>query len=325
LTGCTKALAIACLGLAGLVGCGGGGSSGPTSPPVVPSPRPSGLPAGTVLTIVSGEDGQPVTTAKVTVGGQQYQADASGAVSLTASATWGTLVDVVSAGYLDRQTLVRRDGTRIALWPVLPHMGFDSDYIAQLVYTAGTANPPPQGSTPLRRIPPGTTAASVSVSSEIAADDGMMAMHESAVASMNSADGGRVIYSVVTTRPTSGEAFDVKIDSADPICTDNTLAYTQVSVSGNDIVGGRIVYCGPDVAKTSTVTHELGHTFGLQHSLAWTDLMAGIRQRGVAQDFGPREILAMALMLQRPSGNRFPDNDRDIPAARRGTVTFICR
>jgi hypothetical protein len=204
-------------------------------------------------------------------------------------------------------------------------MGFDIDYTAQLVYTAGSSDPPPQGSSPLLRMRPTARQAFVFVSSEIAADDEMMAAHESGVASINSADGGQVMYSVVTARPTSGVVFDAKVDATDSFCTGTTRAFAQVSLVGNDIGGGRIVYCGPEPARSDTVTHELGHTFGLQHSPVWRELMAATRQRGRATDFGSRETLAMALMLQRPSGNRFPDSDRDISATGRGTITFICR
>lgn len=263
--------------------------------------------------------------ARVTVAGRLYESDASGQVTLAEPAAWGSLVDVVSSGYLDRNTLVRRDGgTRFVLWPLLPQMGFDADYTAQLVYTAGTRDPPPQGSTPLRRIGPGSARAFVVVTPEIWADDAMRSAHESAVASISAANAGRIAYGVGTTRPTSGLIFEATVDPGDPFCEKNVRAFTQVSLAGNDIVGGRVVYCEPDAAQSSTVTHELGHTFGLQHSLQWRELMAGLRQRGRSDDFGPREMLAMSLMLERSSGNRFPDSDRDIPASSRGTLTTVC-
>ena len=318
-----RRLAILCGALGAFLGCSD--SPTPTRPSVVPSPPPSGLAAGTILSVTSGEDGRPIAAAKVTVAGRAYLSDASGQLTLADPAAWGTLVDLVSPGFLDRQTLVRRDGgTRFVLWPLLPGMGFDEDYTAQLVYTFGTRDAPPRGSSPLRRMRPSTTQAFVLVTPEIWADEGMRAAHESGVALITAANGGRIVYGVGTARPTSGVVFEAKVDSAEPFCADRFLAFTQVSVAGNDIVGGRIVYCQPEAAKTETVTHELGHTFGLHHSLEWRELMAGVSQRGRAHDFGPRETLAMSLFFERRAGNRFPDNDRDIPASGRDTITIVC-
>jgi hypothetical protein len=47
--------------------------------------------------------------------------------------------------------------------------------------------------------------------------------------------------------------------------------------------------------------------------------------RFVASDFGARETLTMALLLERRGGNRFPDNDRDALQSGSGSVTIVCR
>lgn len=320
-----RRLAIVSAALAAFLRCGGGSSS-PTLPEAASSPLPSGLPAGTSISVASGEDGRPVVAAKVSVNGRQYDSDASGQVSLADTAPWGTVVDVVSPGFLDRQTLVRQDsGTRFVLWPLLPAIGFDDAYTSELVYTAGSRNPPPTGSTPLRRIRPGTTQAFVLVTQEIWGDETIREAHELAVGALTAASQGRIVYSVGVTRPGSGVVFEAKIDPAEASCGASTRAFTQLSLAGNDIVGGRIVYCLPGDVPSDTVTHELGHTFGLQHSPQWRELMAGVRQRGRAADFGPRETLAMSLLLERRSGNRFPDNDRSVAASTEAaTVTILC-
>ena len=54
--------------------------------------------------------------------------------------------------------------------------------------------------------------------------------------------------------------------------------------------------------------------------------MFGTFLRGRSAALGPREILIMNLMLRRPSGNRFPDNDRGAgSAAADGDVHIVCR
>jgi hypothetical protein len=279
-----------------------------------------------VISVASGEDGRPVASARVSLAGRQYDSDASGQVTVAEPAAWGALVDVVSPGFLDRQTLLRQDGgTRFVLWPLLPAIGFDEAYTSELVYTAGSRNPPPPGTTPLRRIRPGAAQAIVLVTPAIWGDERIREAHELAAAAVTAANQGRIVYSVGVTRPASGVVFEAKVDPAEPSCGESTRAFTRLSLSGNDIVGGLIVYCLPGDVPSDTVTHELGHTFGLQHSPQWRELMAGIRQRGRATDFGPRETLAMSLLLERRSGNRFPDNDRTVaPSSEATTATILC-
>lgn len=280
-----------------------------------------------MLTAVSGENGQPVGGARFVVAGRIYDADASGHVTLAEAAPVGGLVDVLKDGFLDRQSLVRSDrNPRLLLWPSTTAYGLTESYTAMLVYTAGTATPGANGGSPLRRLRQGTTQAFVSVSPEIAQDDRANSTHQSAVDMLNAAMGGRVVYSLAPTPPASGVVFDTRVDVADSICTSGqrVLAYTSVSLQAGEIVGGRIVYCGIDVARTSTVAHELGHTTGLQHSLDPADLMAAFKTDRQRDQFDPREILTMNLLLERRGGNRFPDNDRDVAPAARETLTIVC-
>jgi hypothetical protein len=103
--------------------------------------------------------------------------------------------------------------------------------------------------------------------------------------------------------------FDVKVDPADPWCDDDVLAFAHRRVRNDEIMGGRIVYCAADEARTGTALHEIGHAAGLEHSLVRGELMYPFAVRGGAEDFGPREILILGLMMQRRPGNRFPDHD----------------
>src|SRR6185436_18187550 len=86
-----------------------------------------------------------------------------------------------------------------------------------------------------------------------------------------------------------------------------------------------IVYCDPKSARTAVVSHEMGHTFGLYHSPVSKELMYAFFDGHGAAEFGARESLEMRLMLQRPGGNQFPDDDRSVRATGvSGTHVIVC-
>src|SRR5438445_12607487 len=92
-------LILAAVGLALPPGCGG--DTSPTAPKtVLPS---QDVPAGTVLSVKSGETERPVAGSSVTVAGRSYTSDTGGEVRLADPVGRGSLVDVVAAGFLDRQ------------------------------------------------------------------------------------------------------------------------------------------------------------------------------------------------------------------------------
>jgi hypothetical protein len=302
-----------------MTACGGGASS-PLAPSVVATPDP-GLPSGTAFDVVN-PSGDPVAGARVTVGTQTYTTDASGQFSLREGAPYGSLLDVIAPGFLDRQTMVRRDDSRrFVLWPRTTKY-VDESYTVELVYTAGAQSPGSTGANPLQRVRRGTTEAVVVPSREILDDDRAMASHMDAVAALNAALAGRLTYSVSPTRPSSGLVFEAKIDPTDPICVDRTLGYAQNSLRSGEIASGTIVYCHPEEISFMLVAHELGHTVGLQHSPNVGDIM--YRFIGRAGDrFSAPETLIMGLLFERPGGNRYPDNDRAVAAAARETVTIV--
>jgi hypothetical protein len=306
--------------------CGGSSSPSAATPTSVAIPDPTALATGTTLSVVSGENGQAVGGAKIVMAGRPYEADAGGQVTLAERVPFGSLVDVIAPGFLDRQSLIRAGTSgRFVLWPRTTTSGVDEAYTVEIVYTAGTDPPPPSGTSPLERLRLGTTQAFVVVSDEIRGDDQANSTHESAVATLNTALAGQVVYALVPTRPQAGVIFDAKVDPADRECDGGVRAYSLVRLQSGEITGGRVVYCNMEVAQSSTVAHELGHTVGLNHSPDDHELMFRFFSRRRSAEFGPRERLMMALLLERRGGNRFPDNDRDVPAGATGTFTIVCR
>jgi len=279
--------------------------------------RPSGLDAGTVLTMVSGETGAPVSGVTVTIGSQALTSNAAGQVRLTALAALGTTIDVLHPDYLDRLSTVRTGtGQRFALWPKTTQSGLNEHYTATLVYTSASDPPGPTGEASLQRLPRGTATVVVVPSPDLLGDGGAMDAHAQAVATLTEATGATVSYVLAPSRPPSGVVVTTRADPQDSRCTDSATlrGYTRGTYQGLELVSAEVVFCSLGVARSPTVGHELGHTFGLRHSPDDRDLMYFQFSNRRATTLGPREALLMRLMLDRPPGNRFPDNDRSATA-----------
>lgn len=317
--------------LLALTACGGGGGgSTPTTPstPVPPAPTPTPTPpitAGTVLTLVSGETDQPVGGATVSVGGRTLSTDAAGRVALPETVNPGTALDLTAAAFLDRLTLLRSPAsTRFTLWPRTSPTGLTETYTATLVYTSGASGTTGSvGADPLERITPGVQPFLVP-SAQILSDPPALAAHQDAVNAIAAATGGQLVYQIASQRPGSGAIFETRIDPAHGACEGGTIAATFAIVRNGEIVGGSIIFCRLDVARNETVTHEVGHTFGLNHSPDSREVMNAQTAPNQNTTLSAREALCMRLMLQRPAGNRFPDNERAIGLARTRERVFLC-
>ena len=115
-----------------LAGCGGSDASTPLSPSVTPPPSPQALPAGTTVSVVSGEDHGPVEGARVVLGTQEYLTDAAGRTVLAESSPYGSLADIVAAvSFRDRIS-----DTRDAVF-VLVVIGIGLDQETNERYTQG--------------------------------------------------------------------------------------------------------------------------------------------------------------------------------------------
>jgi hypothetical protein len=300
------------------LGCGGG--SRPTAPSTAATPAAE-IRSGTVLSLTVAETGEPAAEATVVVDGRTYASDPTGRVVLDQGVRQGTLVDILAAGMLDRQTLLRSSAdTAFSLWPRSSSTGLDEDYTRRMVYSWDKEEDP--GSSPLYRIA-GRQAVLVP-SAQLQADDTAMAAHQHAADEVNAAVGGAVHYSVEAVAPAAAVAFSTLLDPQDSGCKERVLALTSIRLHNGEISSGKIVFCTAGASRDGTVVHEVGHTFGLGHSPDPGEVMHAFKLRRQPDGFGVRESLVMRLMLQRRGGNRFPDNDRGVTATANGEVRIVC-
>jgi hypothetical protein len=319
----------AVLSVVGAAACGGGSAPAPTAPSA-PTPPPAYVPAGTKLSINFIHDGTPASEATLTIASRRYAIDERGEVTLTENAPWGGLIDVDGSNILDRQTVVRSSmGTALTVWPGTTEAGIDPHYTSILVYTSAAMAGGQDAAWPLHRLKPGTTEVVVVPDAALRANARSMGAHEEAAARMTMASEGRVVYRVADTRPVTGVVVDTKLAPEDPTCQSSggtVYAFAQNSANtAGEIYGSTIVYCVESgiVDYPNLILHELGHTFGLQHSPDPNEVM-----RAPAYSSGymsARESQAMLLLLARPAGNRFPDNDRDVRLAGTSSPVIVCR
>jgi hypothetical protein len=281
---------------------------------------PAGLAAGTSVQITSGETGEGVDGAVVTIDGREYTS-VDGRITLTETARLRSEVRIVAPGMLERRTLLRDlTTTRFALWPKASPNGMDEAFTQAIVYSH------PNGPGPLRRLAQGTTRVVVVPGEELRGEY-EMAAHQDAADRVTAATGGRVTYVVATQKPPAGVYVETRLGGEnDELCTQsNILGFEQDFIRNGETVRSVIVYCDPRSARTAVVSHEMGHTFGLYHSPDKGELMYAYFNGHGAVEFSPREALEMRLMMQRMGGNEFPDDDRAVSATGfTGTRITVC-
>lgn len=276
------------------------------------------------LTFVSGETQQPVAGAHVLVGGQVYSTDASGQVIVDAPAS---ALDVEAPGFLLREAPLAP--TRFTLWPRVSPTGLDEEATGRMVY--GCTEPGcPTGGDPLVRM---TARSAVIVpSAALLADEQATSALQEGARLLSAATEGALTLSVSGAGLAGvGPTVTAALDSNDPaILAQRAGAVTRRELNGNsEIVRASVVFRNLDLARRlPLVLHELGHTFGLGHSPRVGDMMWNGPEIYGQFDYSPRERLAMALMLQRAPGNRYPDVDVRVASVRSAgaprTSTWVC-
>ncbi len=304
--------------LSGLLvyGCADTGPTGPTtvSRALSAADTANGIVPGSTVRIVSGETGRPVAGARVVIAGREHMSDGSGQLTLEELASNGVSVDIEARGFLNRQTLVRRgEQTTFELWPSESPTRLDADYTRALVYLSASLGG--QGEPePLDRPSLDSGRVGLAPTGAIARDPEAMQSLRDAAAEMTEALGGAIVYSVGDDAGAVVITLLVEPEN-ESIVDENLRALTRCWTLRLVITRCEIVFRDVEVVRSNTTLHELGHTFGLNHSPDRSEIM-GVRRVRSPQRFSPRERLAMTLMIKRLPGNLFPDNDRQAPTLR---------
>ena len=284
------------------VACSDDGPTGPTSTVTLNQVNPV-APAGTVLSIRSGETGLPVAEAEIVVAGQSHLVDDEGQVVLKGSFASGSPIDVLGQAFLDRRTVLRAASeTTFELWPRSSPTGLTEDFTFEVVYTSAVSGEPRS----MMRIFPEVREVYVVPNERIGRDPRAMRVVATAAASIGEITGGAIEFIVAEgSTPAGAVVIDLIIDPEDTAAND-AVALARRRMRGRSIVGGTVIYESIETARSSTTLHELGHSSGSR------DVMNTRRNRSQVDRFSTREALVMSLMLKRPSGNEMPDSDRGV-------------
>jgi hypothetical protein len=318
------AIAAACATVLGLAGCERDSPPSPVTPNTKPSP-PALLPVGTQLAVVSGDDSAPVASAEVRIAGRVYRSDAAGQVVLVEAAEEGSLLEAEHGEFLPRRLQIREAGDgQVVLWPArVRRIRVDEDYTRKLVYTAWYESLRDQPR-PLKRLPRSARRVSLVPDARIRAMPESMAAIRDSARQMEAAMAGALAFSV-EEQPRGDVVMEMVIDPQGPCPLSACVTLTQ---QGSEIRAARIIFGREDVLglrKPSVILHEMGHAFGLEHSLDPADVMyQGSYPWGLV-DFTDAEWLTIRMVLRRRAGNTWPDNDTPTAADRAEVRTVLVR
>jgi hypothetical protein len=281
----------------------------PAEPPRGPGGGAPMLISPGVLTFVSGESQLPVESARVTIDGRAYVTNGAGVVAVDRG---GSAISVQATNFFERRALARTD--HFSLWPRTSPVGIDEEHTARLVYNCASAGCA-DGGEPLGRVPQG--AVTLHLSRDLLADGAARAAITEAADLWTAATRGEVVFQM-GSGAAPGVVVDMDVDPADPaILSRGAAGVTRRQYLGSSIARARITLRSVELARRLPLSiHELGHAFGLAHSPRLGDVMWNGPELYDATDLSVREKLTVALMLQRASGNRYPDTDDGLGGVR---------
>jgi hypothetical protein len=184
---------------------------------------------------------------------------------------------------------------------------------------------------PLERLP-GVRRVVLAPSDDIKGQPRALAALRDASDRFNVADGGRVVFALDGAADLT---VPVHISPHDTACFDDRAqVFARMWLQDHEVTRAEIVFCSDAMIEfPSPIAHEIGHIYGLRHSMDYHDLMA---RRPTSYFLGPfsdrnrwglsfteREAAVMALIATRRGGNVWPDNDRAAAASSRVVREFI--
>lgn len=296
-----NAFVLACVA----VGCGG--SPGPTATASPSAPPPPVFPRGSVLSAVSGYDGAPVAGADVRIGTSSFRSDTGGRVILPDGATPGVPLEITAEDFLPRRTrLSRAEDLAAVLWPAqVRRIGLDEEMTRLLLHewldVRGPINP-------MRRIVPGTNEIRLWPDATLQADPRAMTALATAVERL--AATVELPFTVVDREPAGGFVIVIRQGTLQTPCI--SCAYTRTGRTSSEVIGGEIYIGSAGMLHPGVWIHEVGHILGLNHSPRRGLDVMGQAPPIQPADFSELELVTVRMMLRRPPGKLFPDDDSEV-------------